>query len=484
MLRRLKFAAVWVVIFWVVAAIGLVIYGVYLGNLTPGARGKFNAAYAQLIEDAQPGTATMPNAWPEFEIAVHRLELSREAVILIDKPDGWSFDLAWPIEIDEITRPEARDVDIPLFETAIAIHDGFEVVEALDKVTLGARFVRPGSEAPAFGEFNDDLKPLRQLARYCRARMFVAARDGNRQHLLSAASHLAALARVGFAMPEATNKLIGAACAAMLANCVREHASAACLTPDDLRTLSMILDSTGAARASELAFDAERLAFLDVMEWAYSDDGHGDGQILPNMFLHEGDKGWRPPGTREAKIAQAIGAAMSWSYPSKKTALDQWANAERELRTYLGRSLRDRAALPRPSGAFSDEELKKVLFNHLLKPMEQLFIAFDRCDMGRDAAKLALVIERHRRRTGAYPATLADLGPGLAEAKLDPRWASELRYRPFRDREPRSARPYLLYWIGVDGNDDGGLLNPRDNDLMFVKTPPVGDFWFDPPETP
>lgn len=67
-------------------------------------------------------------------------------------------------------------------------------------------------------------------------------------------------------------------------------------------------------------------------------------------------------------------------------------------------------------------------------------------------ARLALAIERYRRKTGDLPATLDDLVPdSLPELLSDPVDGKPMRYA--RD----AARAYRLWSIGDDHEDDGGV---------------------------
>jgi hypothetical protein len=69
-----------------------------------------------------------------------------------------------------------------------------------------------------------------------------------------------------------------------------------------------------------------------------------------------------------------------------------------------------------------------------------------------------LAVERYRREKGAWPATLADLTPKLLKAvPLDPYDGKPIRYKKLADG-------VIVYSVGPDGKDDGGILN-RDNPI-------------------
>lgn len=63
----------------------------------------------------------------------------------------------------------------------------------------------------------------------------------------------------------------------------------------------------------------------------------------------------------------------------------------------------------------------------------------------------ALALERHRRQHGGFPKALAEIAPGLlAKPPVDFMDGQPLRYQPTDDGH------FVLYSVGLDGNDDGG----------------------------
>ena len=81
----------------------------------------------------------------------------------------------------------------------------------------------------------------------------------------------------------------------------------------------------------------------------------------------------------------------------------------------------------------------------------RLSVEKDACDIARlRAARTALAVERHRRTRGLLPEKLADLVPEFIDAiPIDPFNGEPLRYK-------KLAEGYVVYSVGVDGEDDGG----------------------------
>lgn len=93
-------------------------------------------------------------------------------------------------------------------------------------------------------------------------------------------------------------------------------------------------------------------------------------------------------------------------------------------------------------------------------------------------ARVACALERHRLATGAYPEKLDELAPRyLARIPPDPVNGGALNYR--RDAPDR----FLLYSVGLDGKDDGGLATPTVREAKPGEMP-AGDWvWCSHPQT-
>jgi len=79
-------------------------------------------------------------------------------------------------------------------------------------------------------------------------------------------------------------------------------------------------------------------------------------------------------------------------------------------------------------------------------------------------AQTALALEQSRAATGSYPAALQDLTPQFVSAvPNDPFDNQPLRYR-------KAGEGYILYSIGPDAKDEGGVRRPGSDDLLFTVT--------------
>jgi len=80
----------------------------------------------------------------------------------------------------------------------------------------------------------------------------------------------------------------------------------------------------------------------------------------------------------------------------------------------------------------------------------------DRLELRRRFITVAAALARHHAVAGTYPSTLAELGPLLPTVPLDPWSGKPLLYRA-------EGGTYVLYSVGFDGVDNGGVSTPPPN---------------------
>lgn len=206
----------------------------------------------------------------------------------------------------------------------------------------------------------------------------------------------------------------------------------------------------------------ERVFIDDVLQRFYTDDGRGDGYLVNSTEtkrLYDDFGVVRPKGHA---LLTAIGPVQSVLLPSRKAV-----NARTDA--FIAAAATDDLLPPwRHNERTSDERWRELMRSGIYTvlpiiesllggddqgPTNSAFAARDLFEARRDGALVVLALEVARRRTGAYPATLAELTPAfLPRVPLDPFDGKPLRYLA-----PKSAadRP-VLYSVGVDGVDDGG----------------------------
>jgi hypothetical protein len=102
------------------------------------------------------------------------------------------------------------------------------------------------------------------------------------------------------------------------------------------------------------------------------------------------------------------------------------------------------------------DQSKLAATNQLLPMLAKFFDAYVKTAAYREALIATVAAERHRLKSGEFPAQLADLVPSqLPSVPLDPFDGQPLRTR-------RSSHELLIYSVGVNGEDDNAA-NPPGN---------------------
>jgi hypothetical protein len=229
-----------------------------------------------------------------------------------------------------------------------------------------------------------------------------------------------------------------------------------------LRALAHGLGGLGGGR---IRIDAsnERIAIDDIVQRFFSDDGHGDGRFVasPEMDAFCEDYGIAKP--KAYVFLQAIQPLKSAIIPNRA------AINERADRFAAAAALDDSLPLWRHDERSSDKEWNALMGSGVytvfpaIRVLYEGFgdspIAFacgarDIVEAKRDAALTVLALVAFQREHGAWPARLDELVPSfLPRVPVDPFDGHPMQYRgPTKE----GGRP-LLYSVGVDGTDQGGI---------------------------
>ncbi len=210
-----------------------------------------------------------------------------------------------------------------------------------------------------------------------------------------------------------------------------------------------------------MSFDVERLVFQDMVQRVYTDDGHGDGHLSAQgianiqMISNSTIPTFRQnAGIEVAKYALSPAAALLSA--SRKDLTEKYNQAMDRMQRNIDRPWRERRdeiadvdALELKSSFL--KSYRYALLAILLPSLDRASLTAERFLVQRDAVQVGIALELFRRKTGHYPATLAELSPlYLPSVPLDPCDGQPMRYA-VRDGKP------VVYSIGVDLNDDGGV---------------------------
>jgi hypothetical protein len=208
-----------------------------------------------------------------------------------------------------------------------------------------------------------------------------------------------------------------------------------------------------------LQLSAERLGFQDIVQRVYTDDGNGDGRLTPqgfrmlDFFVAWDFNGRNDPQT--SKYLMLAGPAVNAVMLGRRDMLNEYHQmmdmAEVESRLPLWQRGSSAFETKLEGWASSPFDTARRMPLVLLMPAlgkasrtSQFAIA------ARDATTTAIALELYRRKHGAWPATLSELVPLIPSVPRDRYDGAAMRYSLI-DGKP------VLYSVGVDRDDDGGL---------------------------
>ncbi len=160
-----------------------------------------------------------------------------------------------------------------------------------------------------------------------------------------------------------------------------------------------------------------------------------------------------------------------------------------ELMTDAAAAKTDPAALPRIQ-AYRDKLAAEPAFARRRIPLDMMLPAVanlwshaDALTTQRDGTVLLIALAQHRATHAEYPATLDDLDPAILSPLPEDPFAPDKRfvYRVLDATAERPVDAILLYSIGADARDEGGLHDPKTKPLIAGGS---GDFVFTRPPEP
>lgn len=320
-----------------------------------------------------------------------------------------------------------------------------------------------------------ELSPVRQLARANAARYHLAVIDGKDDEAVLAFESGLALGRFFAQQGSLIDRSIGISLILIhittMLETVDQH-----WDPETLRKLMEILERQTTVPPITLTFEVERRMLLDTIQWTFTDLGNGNGYLSEqgaSMFF--GKPGNQIPG--RSTLLGAITADRKDTTSALNWYFDLMAKY---------------ATMPRPErmkGSFQpDVELENLsrrymVLKKLLPGQWSIVNNDDEFKMRVAAAKIVLGIKIWQRsHEGQLPQNLTMLAPEVMnEVPMDPFTRQSFGYKLGQEERDGSAGTYVLYSLGADGVDDGGVevAEPPDGsghryDVLMRSPPPRG----------
>lgn len=445
------------------------------------------------IEAMNEGVLDRPvneRAWPLYLRAARRnYELKNEGL------DGVSesyVDFSWEPPWDEMSEAE---VDTWLAERRGVIE---LIRQAARMPVLGMQLKagdqRLGDFDPETGELlseattdwrqNDiiathtgHVQMMRGFARVLRRDALSAARRGESKAVVS---DLVAMLGVGRHAGEGGNFLVAglvrAACERMAISTLQERMNEqpGLFSTRDLASLAHAFAAI--QYPADRWLGGERALFLDVLQRAYSDNGHGDGFLTAAGLRYLNglttNRSVTPLGAAERQVPYINEAATPALYlaaasrsevlakydrfyalalSDATTPLWQWRHSDGDAEQFLSMEM-----------ATDGHEIRYLPIELLAPSTTTACRVFHEALGRRDGVLIGIALDLYRRDQGDWPASLEGLAPRwLPKLPVDPINGGPLGYQLI-DGKP------VVYSLGVDTDDDGGRL-PSDRNEELQK---------------
>lgn len=325
-------------------------------------------------------------------------------------------------------------------------------------------------ESMLIGVLLPELGQIRGFARLLAFDARVGAHEGDGARTVRALKALFDTTRLTRQQPFLISDLVGQA---VLALGVKTLADVLATHPDVLsdeqltevaHTLAVAANNMGSIEGAPITpqLAGERVFFLDAVQHVYTDDGYGDGRVtaegMKALSMVVDFAGDQRSGSSIAE--HAIGPVLAAAAPGRMEAVQEY---EQMMAWTL-----DKAAKPMWLWTDADsvdlevERRKRDSLAGALDVSALLIPALDKyvhsCNlsaMQREAGLAMIAIELHKRRTGALPGSLEELGRKLLPIRPIDRYTGGLMGYKL---DASVASGYRLYSTGSDYADDGGKL--------------------------
>ncbi len=401
-----------------------------------------------------------PNPGTDTRAEMQRLFETRTGVQAAEATKSWGLLSAVLAEFQGMT---AEDSELDFGR----VYGGQSLSEALGPERLAIGLLRERGVFDRFGEFAagvpglqrlpgdgpldisslDWLSTARHLAQARVASMRFAAAEGDQVEAVAALEQTLALSRTVAWQPYVLTYLTATAIDALALAELSFELGERAFDESQCRRLLDVLDRHEAFPPVAYPLEGERLYFQDWMQWAYSDDGRGDGYLVGTVPCDPGaPRGRSLPGSAASRFllaSRAETAAVQSGLMDRLIDISEKIPAERPL-------------LLRAESSFVDDLPRRhVALRELTGALGHVVLLDAANVIRREGARVMVGLEMFRARHGVYPDTLNDLVPEIfAAPPADPLHGLPYGYRKLRD-DPE-GRPYLLYSVGLDGRDDGG----------------------------
>jgi hypothetical protein len=408
------------------------------------------AGILAIVESRQPVpldpiSRNDPDGWALMELALAKKQELESAhapnpmPVVNSKPVFIDY---WLIENDNISQrfPTDEEHKRACLSVSLTMMEHLEaggLFSQLDALSHHQRAVRPISLTASSPAMNTVVSSwqFRRLCRINLARMHLALRYNDEKGFIAACESNLAIARFISYQPSILDTMVALQLENMALNRLMLALNKA-PSPSLVAGLKDVLKRQCLPRTPTFPWDGELALTFDTMCWIFADTSHTRfGKYSPAL----------------KKFTQGFLQGKLGTFSGNKQELDR-LNSEFPLYSNTPRAVR--GAAPHTLKTPSDYLLDSLL-TISLRGIQDLL---DENELLRSGAHLTIALEEFRIATGSHPSSLTELVPTyLASLPIDPWSGTAIGYQLVDASRDDFRRPYLIYSVGHDQQDDQGL---------------------------
>lgn len=484
-----------------IALFGVLAIAVFVGyqfllafTAAPGNSVDYGQKMVDLAKSVAPDATPDDNAFPDVERAISLRDEARVRMTSrLSEPGRLVADFTLIYTDFDPARPgltgnESGDLEDFQKRRQVALdtlnlYREIGVFDALKAAGSKRMFVRPKPTGRFIDLLLPELGAIRDMARANAARMRIARESKDAGEFVAAFEQNMAMGRMFSREPILISQLVGYAIVSLAASELADAVVSGDIPPGALEALAAAIDRSTPMQPISWGIDGELLCTLDTIQWTHTDDGKGSGRrIATEMHQLESMTTGQGSGSGSSPLYN-LSALV---YPSKAELVRETNRYYDRVRQYAAMSAAQRRATKARS---PDLESASMKWNYsLLKTVLPAFgNAIDRYDLVRTeiaGMRTMIAIERYIAAHGAPPQSLEMLAPAFLTSLPQDAFAEDgkFKYRVLSSPDAQ-GRKYLLYSIGRDGKDDGGVTDlppsrtqplqhqPSDVDLIINRVP-------------
>ncbi len=486
-------------------AIVVVATGTYAGWLIMG-KPSPSVDYVAKLNEATDAVPAEDRAWPLWERILVDFKPMPEALrtpwreqSLVPGCDDWPQVLAW-IEANRRLMPAIREAAAkPSLGFRYHAPQGGDSMVGRDDPDKQSDPAAPGDNAifvsPMLSVELPDLGPARrEVARFLLLDARARAADGDFAAAWQSAETAHRMGLQLFGPRMLIEQMVGAAIIHSVTDVMRRllYDGRSDLTPPHLQRLGKSYLMTIRPEQIRPDYTFERYSFEDLVQHLFTDDGNGDGRLIPVQLRRlldfydfaqaNADRRSRKPDSKnDHRTRQAdrvvLTTIVTAVHAGRKETMakfeELWGAISHGLDVPLGDPSRVRADELKPA---DDLEGWRHCVLRFFPPVRHTDVTIRERVMGHQATQAIVALLRYKADNKRFPATLDAIVPDyMNEVPIDVYTGDRLRY------SVNEAGEMLLYSVSRNLEDDGGSTEDVQNADVFFEGKYSADIVYWPP---